>query len=102
MLALCGAEELAIGELAELLDESQPNVSRHTKALREAGLLALRKQGRWVFLRLTGGVSSDPVVGDALDAGRALCEEDGSLEAIPRVIAARDEAARAFFAQPSE
>lgn len=99
MLALASAEELAIGELAELLDESQPNVSRHAKALREAGLLAMRKQGRWAFLRLTDGVASDPVVGDALDAGRAICEEDGSLGRIASVVAARDAAAREFFAQ---
>jgi ArsR family transcriptional regulator len=100
LLALCSAEELAIGELADLLDESQPNVSRHAKALRASGLLTMRKQGRWAFLRLTDGVASDPVVGDALDAGRALCEEDGSLSRIGDVVAARDAAAREFFAQP--
>lgn len=102
LLALCSAEELAIGELAELLDESQPNVSRHAKALRESGLLTMRKQGRWAFLRLTDGVAADPVIGDALDAGRALSEEDGSLSRIGEVIAARDAAAREFFARPGE
>jgi ArsR family transcriptional regulator len=72
-------------------------VSRHAKALREAGLLAMRKQGRWAFLRLMDGVAADPVVGDALDAGRALCEEDGSLSRIAAVIATRDAATREFF-----
>lgn len=100
MLALASAEELAIGELAELLDENQPNVSRHAKALREAGLLAMRKQGRWAFLRLTDGVGADPVVGDALDAGRALLEEDGGLSRVAEVVAARDAAAREFFSRP--
>ncbi|HJL15990.1 MAG TPA: metalloregulator ArsR/SmtB family transcription factor [Sandaracinaceae bacterium LLY-WYZ-13_1] len=102
LLALCSAEELAIGELTELLGESQPNVSRHAKALREAGLLTMRKQGRWAFLRLTDGVASDPVVGDALDAGRALCEEDGSLGRVAAVVEARDAAAREFFARPGD
>jgi SAM-dependent methyltransferase len=96
------ADELAIGELAELLGEGQPNVSRHAKALREAGLLRLRKHGRWAFLRLTDGVAADPVVGDALDAGRAICEEDGSLAKVPAVVAARDAAAREFFDHPAE
>jgi len=100
LLALASAEELAIGELAELLEEGQPTVSRHAKALRAAGLLTMRKQGRWAFLRLTDGVASDPVVGDALVAGRALCEDDGSLGRVPRVVAARDAAAREFFARP--
>ncbi len=103
LLALASAEELAIGELAELLGESQPKVSKHAKTLREAGLLRLRKQGRWALLQLNNGVASDPVVGDALDAGRALCEADGSLAAIPRMIDARDAAAREFFArEPAE
>lgn len=102
LLALASAEELAIGELAELLEESQPNVSRHAKALREAGLLTMRKQGRWAFLRLTDGVAADPVVGDALDAGRALSEDDGSLARIADVLAARDAAAREFFARPGD
>ena len=90
LLALASAEELAIGELAELLEENQPNVSRHAKAL------------RWAFLRLTDGVASDPVVGDALDAGRALTEEDGSLGRIGALVEARDAAAREFFARPAD
>src|SRR5690606_3014071 len=102
MLALASGEELAIGELAELLDENQPNVSRQAKALREAGLLTVRKRGRWAFLQLTDGVASDPVVGDALDAGRALCDEDGSLARVPSIVGARDAAAREFFARPTE
>lgn len=102
LLALASAEELAIGELAELLDENQPNVSRHAKALRAAGLLAMRRHGRWTLMRLTDGVASDPVVGDALDAGRALCEADGSLANVPAIVAARDAAAREFFARPAD
>ncbi len=102
LLALVASEELAIGELAELLGEGQPSVSRHAKALREAGLVAVRKHGRWAFLRLHDGVAGDPVVGDALDAGRALSEEDGSLARIPAIVAARDAAAREFFDRPAE
>ena len=102
LMALASAEELAIGELAELLDESQPTVSKHAKALRAAGLLSARKQGRWSFLRLTDGVAADPVVGDALEAGQALCAEDGSLARVAAVVAARDAAAREFFLRPAE
>ena len=52
LLALASAEELAVGELAELLREGQPKISRHAAALRDAGLLAGRKQGTWMLLRL--------------------------------------------------
>ncbi len=97
LLALAAEEELAVGELAELLDEAQPNVSRHAAPLRKRGLLIERKQGTRVLVHLAHGAARDPVVADALAAGRALCEEDGSLRRIAEVVRARDAAARAFF-----
>ena len=45
LLALVAEEELAIGEIAELLGESQPNVSRHVAPLKQLGLVVLRRQG---------------------------------------------------------
>lgn len=97
LLALAAEEELAVGELAELLGESQPNVSRHLAPLRQAALLSERKQGTRVLVHLSDGAMRDPVIADALTAGRKLCERDGSLARIRDVIDARDEAARAFF-----
>src|SRR5436853_7160492 len=97
LLALAAEEELAIGELAELLGESQPNVSRHAAPLKQAGLLAVRKQGTRALVRLDDGAGEDPVVRDALESGRALCEEDGSLARIGDVLRARDAVAREFF-----
>lgn len=43
--------ELAVGELAQILDQSQPRISRHIKILDGAGLAERRKEGSWVFLR---------------------------------------------------
>jgi ArsR family transcriptional regulator len=97
LLALAAEEELAVGELAELLAEAQPNVSRHAAPLRKRGLLVERKQGTRVLVRLAQGAAKDAVVADALAAGRALCVEDGSLARIVEVVRARDAAARAFF-----
>ena len=54
LLALAAEEELAIGELAELLEESQPNVSRHAAPLRQAGLLVVRQQGTRTLVRVRG------------------------------------------------
>src|SRR5882672_6215555 len=77
LLALCAAEELTVGELATLLGESQPQVTRKSQPLREAGLLAARKDGTRTLLRTepAGGaeLGRDAVVHAALEAGRALC-----------------------------
>lgn len=100
LLALAAEEELGVGELAELLDEAQPNVSRHAAQLRQAGLFADRKQGNRTFVRLAGGARKDPVIIDALGAGRRLCVEDGSLARVAEVVQKREARAREFFAEP--
>jgi ubiquinone/menaquinone biosynthesis C-methylase UbiE len=42
--------ELSVGELAQVLGQSQPRVSRHVRILCDAGLAHRRKEGSWVFL----------------------------------------------------
>lgn len=97
LLALAAEEELAIGELAELLRESQPNVSRHVKPLRQAGLLTMRKEGTRVLVRLANHARADAVVAEALVEGRVLAAEDGSLARISAIVREREHQARAFF-----
>jgi SAM-dependent methyltransferase len=99
LLALAREEELAMGELAELLDESMPNVSRHAAALRQAGLLTERRHGTRSFVRLTPGKEADPVVKDALSVGYGLCEDEGRLLRIAEVVRARDARSREFFSR---
>jgi ArsR family transcriptional regulator len=100
LLALVAHEELAVGEMAELLNESQPNVSRQLAPLRQAGLLGVRRQGTRTLVKLVHGVAADAVVADALAAGRLLCREDGSLQRIGDVVRARDARGRELFAEP--
>lgn len=100
LLALASEDELAVGELAELLGEVQPNVSRHVAPLRQAGLVSVRRQGTWTLVRLADRAGEDPVVADALRAGRDLCVRDGSLGRVPEVLRARERATREFFARP--
>src|SRR5450432_453954 len=97
LLALCAAEELTVGELATLMGESQPQVTRKSQPLREAGLVVARKDGTRTLLRAES--SSDPVVSAALEAGRALCEHDGSLAEVPALVAQREETSRRLFAR---
>lgn len=56
-MQLLGTMELAVGELAQVLGQSQPRVSRHIAILCDAGLAERRREGSWVFLRarLTDG-----------------------------------------------
>ncbi|MDP8998541.1 MAG: metalloregulator ArsR/SmtB family transcription factor [Myxococcota bacterium] len=102
LLALAGQEELSIGELADLLGEGQPNVSRHAGALRQAGLLRDRREGTRTLVRAASEAASDAVVADAMASGRALCEADGSLARIVEVLRVREAAAHEFFARPGK
>jgi len=102
LLALAREEELAMGELAELLDESLPNVSRHVSSLRQAGLLVERRHGTRSFVRLAPGSEGDPVVQDALSVGQNLCEEEGRLLRVAEIVRARDARSREFFARAAQ
>lgn len=102
LLCAASVEALSIGELAELLGESQSNVSRQLAPLRRLGLLSERKQGTRVFVQLDPRAAQDPVVNDALASGRLLCEADAVLSRIPALIQRRDEPAREFFARQAE
>lgn len=97
LLALCDADELTVGELALLLRESQPQVTRKTQPLRDAGLLHERRDGTRILLR--ADPSRDPVVAAALEAGRSLCLAGGELARVPAVVAQREETSRRLFAE---
>jgi len=101
LLALCAEEELTVGELAALLGESQPQVTKKSQPLRDAGLLATRRDGTRTLLK--SSVDSEPVMSAALEEGRRLCSKDGSLSKVARVVAQREELSRKLFdAAPAE
>lgn len=52
IFALLRVMPLSVGELAQVLGQSQPRVSRHAKILEQSGLVHKRKEGNWVFLTL--------------------------------------------------
>ena len=47
IMRLLAHMELAVGELAQVLGQSQPRVSRHIRILCDAGLAERRKEGSW-------------------------------------------------------
>jgi len=52
LLALCAEGDITVGDLVQILGQSQPRVSRHLRLLCEAGLIARFPEGSRVFYRL--------------------------------------------------
>ncbi|WP_127960093.1 metalloregulator ArsR/SmtB family transcription factor [Serratia microhaemolytica] len=52
-LLLLKSGELCVCELCSSLKESQPKISRHLSMLRESGLLLDRRDGKWIYYRLS-------------------------------------------------
>ena len=70
ILALLRSMELSVGELAQVLGQSQPRVSRHVKILCDAGLAERRKEGSWVFVALGAASKVDPVLASLDEWGK--------------------------------
>ncbi len=100
LLVLCSRGELTVSELAQILGQSQPRVSRHLKLLCEAGLLDRFREGSWVFYRVSSAGTASALAGHLV----AACNESElpvaldlqRLAAIKRQRAAR---AAAYFSE---
>jgi ArsR family transcriptional regulator len=97
ILLLVRGLDLAVGEIARVLQQSQPRVSRHLKIMAEAGLVERVKEGAWVFVRLGRSATTAPVLAaiDALRAGADPGAEDRARLAVVR--AERRAAVEAWF-----
>ena len=102
IVALLRAMELSVGELAQVLGQSQPRVSRHVKILCDAGVAARRKEGSWVFLVPGDAARVAPLFAaiDAWDEGDHWAVADTT-----RLAAVREDralAAERYFASHAE
>ncbi|MCE7974122.1 MAG: methyltransferase domain-containing protein [Leptolyngbya sp. PLA1] len=104
LLVLCEAQELAVGEVAKVVQLPQSTVSRHLKVLTEAGWLTRRPEGtaalfslvpdnltpsmRAVWAAVREGAASEPLAAE--DAGR-----------LRAVLAERRTDSHAFFGRVS-
>ncbi|MCP4934349.1 MAG: metalloregulator ArsR/SmtB family transcription factor [bacterium] len=52
ILALLAVRELNVSDLTNILDQSQPRISRHLRLLDEAGLIERFREGSFVYCRL--------------------------------------------------
>lgn len=99
IMALLQTMELSIGELAQVLGQSQPRVSRHVKILSDAGLAERRKEGSWVFVALGTADRVRPVLA-TIDALRGLEPDHWTVADAARLAAVRADraaAANAWF-----
>lgn len=105
ILRLLDAMELTVGEIAQVLGQSQPRVSRHIGVLCDAGLAERRREGSWVFLNTPAG-AADPVARVLLRALAEAEDHDAALAALcsadrrrlAEIRAAREAEAQAYFA----
>ena len=87
ILNLLAEEEVCVCDLHDTLGVDQPKVSRHLARLREAGLVDVQRDGKWMHYRLAR--QGDPLVRNVLEGLRAwmrqhprLNSERGRLEKV--------------------
>lgn len=108
IMRLLGSMELAVGEVAQAVGQSQPRVSRHIAILCDAGLAERRREGSWIFLRATSDVQGAvPVRSDIArllaraetfdPAFHHQCEADRAK--LAEIRAAREAQAQEYFAE---
>jgi ArsR family transcriptional regulator len=104
ILALLARMELSVGELAQLLEQSQPRVSRHVRILADAGVVDRRKEGSWVFLAIADAGRTAPLL-ELMELWtdeqtRSVFDEDSAR--LDAVRADRAEAAARYFAAQAQ
>jgi ArsR family transcriptional regulator len=52
LLNLIGEREVCVCYLVEILEQGQPKISRHLAYLRRAGIVAARREGKWMHYRI--------------------------------------------------
>lgn len=52
LLNLMREQEICVNLLVEILSESQPKISRHLAYLKSAGIVAARRDGKWIYYRI--------------------------------------------------
>jgi ArsR family transcriptional regulator len=76
LLALLAAGEATVGELVDVLGQSQPRVSRHLKLLSDARLVEHFRDGQWMYYRRSPGNSLLDLIVASARAGDGTIESD--------------------------
>ena len=78
LLNLLAGGELCVCYLVEILGESQPKISRHLGYLRRAGVVAARRDGKWMHYRITR--PADARQARALDCLLSIVADDRQMQ----------------------
>jgi ArsR family transcriptional regulator len=78
LLSLMTGQEICVCYLVEVLRMSQPKISRHLAYLRGSGIVAARREGRWMHYRVVP--PSDPAAARILEEVQRRLAEDGAIQ----------------------
>jgi ArsR family transcriptional regulator len=101
LLNLMNSKEVCVCYFVEILGQSQPKISRHLAYLRRAGIVAARREGKWMHYKILEPTSAGaarilretlsvigqekPMQADLARLGRACCapQRVSALEGAP-------------------
>lgn len=79
LLNLMAGREVCVCYFVEILRQGQPKISRHLAYLRSAGIVAARREGKWMHYRIT--MPDDPAAASILTASLAALGHDKRMQA---------------------
>ena len=79
LLNLMGGREVCVCYFVEILRQGQPKISRHLAYLRRAGLVAARREGKWMHYRIL--LQTDDAAASILAAVLASLGNDRLMQA---------------------
>ncbi len=79
LLNLMNGKEVCVCYFVEILGQSQPKVSRHLAYLRRAGIVAARREGKWMHYRIVAPKHAGAA--QILDEALSALREDGVMQA---------------------
>jgi ArsR family transcriptional regulator len=77
LLNLMAEQEICVCYFVEVIDVPQPKISRHLAYLRRAGIVAARREGKWIHYRLAA--PADPHAAAILKATLGALRQDKEL-----------------------
>lgn len=77
LLNLMSGQEICVCYLVEVLRISQPKISRHLASLRRAGLVAARREGKWMHYRISE--AENPAAARLLEELKPMFDQDAQM-----------------------
>ncbi|WEX11327.1 metalloregulator ArsR/SmtB family transcription factor [Chelativorans sp. AA-79] len=100
ILVLLSYADLTVSDLTEILNQSQPRVSRHLKLLLDADLIARYQEGSWAFFRLSDTEAAREFIdGVVARIDRTDPVTDRDLERLEGIKRRRQERAAEYFSK---